>query len=119
MFAWIIMLFSCLLTPAVLMGFGSVLKDCAPRDINALFGYRTGMSMKNRDTWEFANTLWGRLAWKWGNVDADRLRRSPAGGVFCQRGRGLARRQRGLLCADRRTADHDPCRGTGSEKEFR
>lgn len=63
---WILMFFSCLLTPAILIGFGSVLKNSAPGQINALFGYRTSLSMKNRDTWEFANTLWGKLAWKWG-----------------------------------------------------
>lgn len=64
--AWILMLFSNLLIPTVLMGFGSVLRNNAPGQINALFGYRTSMSMKNQDTWEFANRLWGRLAWKWG-----------------------------------------------------
>lgn len=64
--AWIVMFFFCLLTPGILMAFGSVSKDKAPGQINPIYGYRTSMSMKNRDTWEFANTLWGKLAWKWG-----------------------------------------------------
>lgn len=63
---WIFMTFMCLLIPGILIGFGSVSKDKAPKDINPIYGYRTTMSMKNKDTWEFANTYWGRLAWKWG-----------------------------------------------------
>lgn len=66
MVTWILMFFSCLLVPGVLMSFGSALRKNAPGQINALFGYRTALSMKNRDTWEFANTYWGKLAWKWG-----------------------------------------------------
>ena len=66
MASWILMFFSNLIVPIVLMSFGSVLRKNAPGQINALFGYRTTRSMKNRDTWEFANNLWGRLAWKWG-----------------------------------------------------
>ena len=60
------MFFSCLLTPIILIGFGSTAKNGAPRQINSLYGYRTRMSMKNQDTWEFANICWGKLAWKWG-----------------------------------------------------
>ena len=39
----------------------------APKEINPLFGYRTAMSMKNKDTWQFAHKymvkLWFRLGW--------------------------------------------------------
>lgn len=63
---WIFMTAMCLLIPGILIGFGSVVKDKAPKDINPIYGYRTTMSMKNKDTWEFANTRWGKLAWKWG-----------------------------------------------------
>ena len=65
---WIFMTAMCLLVPGILIGFGSVCKDQAPKDINPIYGYRTAMSMKNKDTWEFANTLWGKLAWKWGLI---------------------------------------------------
>lgn len=63
---WIFMTCMCLLVPGILIAFGGICKDKAPKDINHIYGYRTSMSMKNRDTWEFANTLWGKLAWKWG-----------------------------------------------------
>lgn len=63
---WIFMTCMCLLIPGTLIGFSSISRNNAPNDINHLYGYRTTMSMKNKDTWEFANTLWGKLAWKWG-----------------------------------------------------
>lgn len=63
---WIFMTCMCLLVPGILLAFAGVSKNKAPKDINPIYGYRTAMSMKNRDTWEFANTYWGKLAWKWG-----------------------------------------------------
>ena len=51
---WIYMLIMDLLVPVTLIGFGKYFKTKAPKEINAVFGYRTSMSMKNRDTWEFA-----------------------------------------------------------------
>lgn len=60
------MLFTSLLIPVILISFGSLFKNSTPVTINALFGYRTRRSTKNQDTWEFANKLWGKLAWKWG-----------------------------------------------------
>lgn len=65
---WIFMTAMCLLIPGILVGFGSIIKDKAPKDINPIYGYRTAMSMKNADTWEFANKYWGKLAWKWGMI---------------------------------------------------
>jgi len=60
------MLFTNMLIPAILIGFGSLFKNSTPVSINALFGYRTRRSTKNQETWEFANKLWGKMAWKWG-----------------------------------------------------
>ena len=36
-------------------------KKTAPKNINMLFGYRTAMSMKNQETWQFAHHYIGRL----------------------------------------------------------
>lgn len=58
---WIFMLIMDLLIPVVMIGFGSYFAKNAPREINHTFGYRTTMSMKNRDTWEFAHHYCGRL----------------------------------------------------------
>lgn len=39
----------------------------APKEINAAFGYRTSMSMKNRDTWVFAHNYCGKI-WFFGGL---------------------------------------------------
>jgi uncharacterized membrane protein len=39
-----------------------------PQNINGLVGYRTGRSMKNKDTWIFANQYAGKRLWTWGWV---------------------------------------------------
>jgi len=58
---WIFMLAMGLLFPAIMILFGAVFKKTAPKKINYVFGYRTEMSMKNRDTWEFAHKYIGKL----------------------------------------------------------
>lgn len=63
---WIIMLLTSLLVPGIVMVFGNQFKNGNHGSINPAFGYRTTMSMKNPDTWTFANTCWGRLACKTG-----------------------------------------------------
>ena len=68
MLCWIMMTATCLLIPGVLMGFGSLFAANPPSTVNALFGYRTAMSMKNKDTWIFANRYWGKLARKTGFI---------------------------------------------------
>lgn len=40
-------------------------KHC-PKKINGIYGYRTGRSMKNMDTWKFAHDYCGRLWYKIG-----------------------------------------------------
>lgn len=58
---WIYMLIMDLLVPVTMIGFGRYFKTKAPKEINAVFGYRTSMSMKNRDTWEFAHKYCGKI----------------------------------------------------------
>ena len=64
---WIFMFLMALLVPAIMIGFGSWSAGHAPKKINALFGYRTAMSMKNQDTWEFAHhhsgKIWRAAGW--------------------------------------------------------
>ncbi|MDR1061715.1 MAG: SdpI family protein [Clostridiales bacterium] len=68
MFFWIFMLAMDLLLPLTMIGFGSYfVKSAGPRKINMVFGYRTAMSMKNKDTWSFAHVFcgkrWRRIGW--------------------------------------------------------
>lgn len=58
---WIFMLIMDLLVPCSMIGFGKLFLNKAPRNINTHFGYRTTMSMKNQDTWQFAHKYCGRL----------------------------------------------------------
>lgn len=58
---WTYMLIMDLLIPVMMIGFGRYFRNEAPKEINNLFGYRTSMSMKNRDTWEFAHKYCGKI----------------------------------------------------------
>ena len=58
---WVFMLFMNLLIPFTMIGFGKLFLNHAPDEINMVFGYRTRMSTKNRDTWEFAHHYCGAV----------------------------------------------------------
>lgn len=58
---WIFMLLMSLLLPFTMIGFGKYFIKTAPKEINMVFGYRTPMSMKNKETWEFAHHYCGKL----------------------------------------------------------
>ena len=61
MLFWIFMLLMDLLMPLVMIILGHCFAKKPPRKINAAFGYRTAMSMKNKDTWEFAHKYFGKI----------------------------------------------------------
>ena len=63
---WIFMLAMGLLFPVVMILFGTMFMKSAPKRINYIFGYRTDMSMKNRETWEFAHKYIGKLWFRFG-----------------------------------------------------
>lgn len=65
---WIFTFVMDMLIPLTMIGFGKLFLKKAPKEINAVFGYRTSMSMKNRDTWEFAHKYCGRLWYRCGTV---------------------------------------------------
>ena len=59
-------LFICnMLVPVTMLVLGYLFKGIHfPKDVNALCGYRTSMSMKNEKTWKFANAYWGKICWR-------------------------------------------------------
>ncbi len=63
MLFWVFMFLVDLLVPLTMIFFGSRFEKNAPKEINTVFGYRTAMSMKNQETWQFAHQYIGRL-WK-------------------------------------------------------
>ena len=65
---WIFMLIMDLLLPFTMIGFGRYFMKKAPKEINSVFGYRTSMSMKNKDTWEFAHKYCGKVWYVCGMV---------------------------------------------------
>ena len=54
---WIFMCITVLLIPFLMISFGGLFSRSAPKEINSAFGYRTSMSMKNEDTWKFADPV--------------------------------------------------------------
>ena len=58
---WIFMLVMDLLFPAIMIFMGRYFMKSSPKEINYIFGYRTNMSMKNKDTWDFAHKYIGKL----------------------------------------------------------
>ncbi|BBF42910.1 putative membrane protein [Lachnospiraceae bacterium KM106-2] len=57
-----------LLIPALMLGIGIMFSKKIPSNINGLVGYRTSMSMKNDDTWQFANQYCGKLWFRLGLI---------------------------------------------------
>ena len=58
---WLFMLTMDLLIPFTMIGFGRYFLKKVPKEINMVFGYRTAMSMKNKETWEFAHKYCGKI----------------------------------------------------------
>jgi len=50
-----------LIIPIIMLFFGVKFRNHSPKNINGIYGYRTSMSMKNNETWEFAHRYCGRL----------------------------------------------------------
>ena len=65
---WIFVLAFDLLIPLLMLGFGKSFMKNPPTEINPGYGYRTTMSSKNRDTWDFAQRYMGKVWYKWGRV---------------------------------------------------
>lgn len=63
---WFLMLGCNLLLPAIMLVAGKAFMKNSPKKINQIIGYRTTMSMKNEDTWQFAHAVAGKFWWKWG-----------------------------------------------------
>ena len=58
---WIICLLINLLLPFTMIGFGKHFMVKPPAEINKYFGYRTALSMKNKDAWDFAHKYFGKI----------------------------------------------------------
>lgn len=57
-----------MLIPITMFVLGFVMWKRCPKNINVMFGYRTNRSIKNSDTWKFANNYCGRLTCILGSI---------------------------------------------------
>ncbi|NFD55173.1 SdpI family protein [Clostridium botulinum] len=64
----IFIIVSNLIIPVIMLFFEVRFRKHGPKNINGIYGYRTSMSMKNKDTWEFAHQYCGRLWIKLGLI---------------------------------------------------
>lgn len=68
---WIFMFIMNLLIPLTMIIFGYIYDKRPPKKPKSKFaysGYRTPMSMKNEETWEYANRFFGKLWFRFGIV---------------------------------------------------
>nr|WP_314099889.1 SdpI family protein [uncultured Lachnoanaerobaculum sp.] len=65
---WIFMLVMNLLTPLVMIIYGRIFEKKPPKIARSkfAFGYRTVMSMRNEETWEYAHRFFGKLWFRFG-----------------------------------------------------
>lgn len=61
LFFWCFMLATALLIPGCMIGLGRSFMKNPPEEINGGYGYRTTRSMRNRETWAFAQRYSGRF----------------------------------------------------------
>ena len=67
---WIFMLIVVLLIPLTMLIFGRLLFRRTPKEINYVYGYRTKRSMRNEETWKFANQYFGKARYLCGLLSA-------------------------------------------------
>ena len=65
---WRLMFLMDLLIPLLMIIYGYVYSQRAPKKINYISGYRTRRSMQNKETWDFAHRYFGRLSLVFGLV---------------------------------------------------
>lgn len=65
-FFWLFMLAMALLAPGCMLFFGRRFMNAPPKEINSGYGYRTARSMRNRETWDFAQRYSGRFWYRAG-----------------------------------------------------
>ena len=63
-----IMLLVMPMLPLMMVGFGWLFMKNPPKSMNPFFGYNTRRSMKNQDTWDFAQRYFGKLWFVFGLV---------------------------------------------------
>lgn len=66
MWFWWFSMACAILLPLMMIVIGRIMRKNWPSNINNWSGYRTSRSMKNQDTWRFANSYFGKQCGKVG-----------------------------------------------------
>ncbi|MCR3758709.1 SdpI family protein [Clostridium felsineum] len=56
------------IVPIIILLFGLIFRNHSPKNINGIYGYRTSMATKNKETWDFAHKCLSKLWIKIGTV---------------------------------------------------
>ncbi|MEG0755633.1 MAG: SdpI family protein [Oscillospiraceae bacterium] len=65
---WLFMFLVDLIVPLIMLVMGKRFEAHPPKTINCWYGYRTTMSMKNENTWDFAHKHLGATWHSWGFI---------------------------------------------------
>ena len=97
MWFWWFMFVSDMLIPVTFIICGKVMQRQASEKINGMTGYHTKCSMRNAETWKFANEHCGRLWWRigWCMLPLSALVHLP----FIHSSTGTIGTMGGILCA--------------------
>ena len=70
MIFWIFTLIMNLLIPIIMIVYGIIFEKKTPPIAKSrfAFGYRTSMSMKSKDTWDYAHKFFGKLWFRYGII---------------------------------------------------
>jgi len=77
---WLFMLIMVMFIPLTIILWGRLFMKKTPQTINYIYGYRTTMSMKNKDTWNFAHKHCSKIWYYSGMI---LLPLSISGMLFC------------------------------------
>lgn len=64
--SWLTVFILNMFLPALMIFIGWLMRKHPPKKINFIYGYRTAMSRKNQDTWDFAHATCGKIWWRFG-----------------------------------------------------
>lgn len=65
---WIFMMLMNVMMPGLMIIFGRIFMKHPPKNINGFYGYRTKRSRASQETWDYAQTHFGRLWYRIGLV---------------------------------------------------
>ncbi len=63
----VFLIICCMLIPLIMIFIGLLWRKHPPKKINSIYGYRTSMSRKSKETWEYAHSYFSSV-WFWSGL---------------------------------------------------